>query len=167
MNQPTIEDEKLLLSIQENDKDELTIPRTKKKYMIGWMKGFTLERLSKLELMEGVKAEDEDSIKIITNRSKFLSKAASLCLLNGLKIKFFHWIYWRYLYYVKGYSFDQLEPIIILSKKKVPAGSWYIGSALVSQMKITNMTMTTEEVQRFRRELSSEQEPPSEKTMLG
>lgn len=158
MEQPNIQDEKLLLSIQENHKDEIIIPRTTKNVKIGWMRGYTLERLSKLELNEGVKANDEDSVKVIEHRSKFMAKAASLCILNGLKILFFHWIYWRYLYYIKGYAFDQLEPIIRIAKKKVPAVSWYISLALVSQMKITNMTMTQKEAEQFRAVLSSEQE---------
>lgn len=159
MIQPTTADEKELLSLNENGKDEVAIIRTDKKYFIGWMKGYTLERLSKLELKEGVKAEDEDSDSVFEKRSKFMSKAASLCILNGIKIKLFHWLYWRYLYYIKGYTFDQLEPIIITAKKKVPASSWYIASALVNQMKITNMTMTMEEAERFRAVLSLEQEP--------
>lgn len=159
MKQPNITDEKELLSIQENGKDEISIPRTNKKVKVGWMKGYTMEKLSKLELKEGVKAEDEDTAAVIERRSKFMAKAASLCLLNGMKILFFHPFYWRYLYYVKCYAFDQLEPIIVLSKKKVPAGSWYIVSALVAQMKITNMTMTIEEAGRFRAVLSSGQEP--------
>lgn len=158
MQQPDRQDEELLISIQENGKDSITIPKTNKIVKVGWMKGYTLEMLSKLELKEGVKEEDADTEKVIEQRSKFMSKAASLCLLNGIKIKFFHWLYWRYLYYVKGYSFDQLEPIILLAKKKVPASSWYIGSALVSQMKITNLTMTIAEAERFRAVLSSEAE---------
>lgn len=160
MQQPTIQDEKELLSIQENGKDKLVIPRTQTAVSIGWMKGYTLEKLSKLELKEGIKAEDTDSEKVIEQRSKFLAKAASYCILNGIKIFFFHWLYWRYFYYIKGYAFDQLEPVISLSKKKVPAGSWYIASALVARMKITNMTMTMEEAERFRHELSSEQGQP-------
>jgi len=167
MIQPTPQDEKDLLSIQDNGKDLINITRTRNKYKIGWMKGYTLECLSKLELKEGVKVDDDDSEKVIKYRSKFMSKAASLCILNGIKIWFFHWIYWRYLYYFKGYTFDQLEPVISTAKKKVPAASWYIGSALVNRMKITNLTMTTEEAERFRQELSLEQEQLSEKNMPG
>lgn len=159
MIQPTVQDEKTLLSIQEDGKDIIAIPRTNKNISIGWLKGYTLERLSKLELYEGVRSTDEDTSRVIEHRAKFMAKSASICILNGLKIMFFHWIYWRYLYYVKGYTFDQLEPIIATAKKKVPAGSWYIGSALVSQMKITSMTMTQKEAERFRAALSSEQEP--------
>ena len=158
MRQPSIQDEQELLSIQNNEKEELQIPRTTKKVKIGWMKGYTLEKLSKLELNEGIKESDSDTNTVIEKRSKFLAKAASLCLLNGIRILFFHWIYWRYLYYIKGYAFDQLEPIIIHAKKKVPAAAWYISSALVSRMKITNMTMTQKEAERFRAELSSEHE---------
>lgn len=160
MQEPTIQDEKDLLSIQQNEKEKISILRTNKIVKIGWMKGYTLERLSKLELKEGLKADDAESETVIEQRSKFMAKAASLCILNGIKIFFFHPFYWRYIYYVKGYAFDQLEPIIVLAKKKVPAASWYIASALVARMKITNMTMTTKEAERFRHVLSSEQEQP-------
>lgn len=154
MQEASIQDEKDLLSIQNNWKEKITIPRTGKKVKIGWMKGYTLEKLSKLELKEGLKEEEADSVKVIEKRSKFMAKAASLCILNGIKIFFFHSFYWRYLYYLKGYTFDQLEPIIVAAKKKVPAASWYIASALVARMKITGMTMTMEEAERFRAALS-------------
>ncbi|NDV68594.1 hypothetical protein [Dysgonomonas sp. 25] len=158
MQEPSIQDEKDLLSIQNNEKEDIVIPRTNKILKVGWMKGYTLEKLSKLELKEGLKENDADSEKVIEQRSKFMAKAASLCLLNGIKIFFFHWFYWRYFYYLRGYTFDQLEPILVLAKKKVPAASWYIGLALVARMKITNMTMTMEEAERFRHVLSSEAE---------
>jgi len=160
MQEPNNQDEKELLSLQNNEKDIISIPRTKKTTKVGWMKGYTLEKLSKLELNEGLKESDADTEKVIEQRSKFMAKAASLCVLNGIKIFFFHWFYWRYFYYLRGYTFDQLEPIIVLAKKKVPVGSWYIGSALVARMKITNMTMTMEEAERFRHALSSEQGQP-------
>lgn len=160
MQEPDIQDEKDLLSIQNNEKETVAIPRTNKTMRVGWMKGYTLEKLSKLELKEGLKENDTDSEKVIERRSKFISKAASLCVLNGIRIFLFHWFYWRYFYYLRGYTFDQLEPIITTAKKKVPAGSWYIASALVARMKITNMTMTQEEAGRFRHVLSSEAGQP-------
>lgn len=128
MNRPTTEDEKELMSINDNDATIVSIPRSKKKFKVRWIKPYTCERITKLALAnEKNKAvtkrmigegEGAQSVKEISSLSKFSSKLASLCLLNGMKIFFFHWIYWRWMYYVKGYDYKQLEPIIETAKKK-------------------------------------------------
>lgn len=156
MNKPKKEDELLLQSIDNDGVDIISIPRTKDTYKISWIKPRTHEKLSELELKDGLEITATDSIDNVRKRSKFLSKAASYILLNGVKIFFFHWIYWRYLYHIKGYSPDQLFPIIETAKKKVAAMKFYQASILVSQMKITNMIMTQEEAEQFRQEHMSE-----------
>lgn len=160
MNKPKKEDELLLQSIDQDGFDIVTIPRTKDEYKVGWIKPRTHEKLSGLELKDGLGSTESDTLISIQKRSKFLSKAASYILLNGIKIFFFHWLYWRYLYHIKGYSADQLLPIIEIAKKKVPAMKFYQASILVSQMKITNMIMTQEEAEQFQREHISESVQP-------
>lgn len=167
MNKPDKQDQKELLSINSNGKDVVDIPRTKDKYKIGWIRPFTTEKLSLLELKSGLEATTSESQENIKGRAKVLSKAASYIILNGAKIFFFHWFVWRYLYYVKGYSFDQLLPIIQEAKKKVPQVKLYLGLTLVSHMKITNPTLTKEEADLFQAELSSALNLPSEKSMDG
>lgn len=158
-NKPTTEDQLELISIDNDLGDDIKIPRTKDVYNIKWMKPETLAKLSILELTAGLDIASEDTIDNVNKRAKFLSKAAAYIILNGFKTVLFHWFYWRYLYYIKGYTADQLLPIIQIAKKKAPQVESYLGMALVAQMKITNPTMTKEEVERFQSELTSESKP--------
>lgn len=157
MNKITEKDELELMAIQNGDKEEVKIPNTNKSYKIGYMKGYTHEKLSLLELKDGMKEADETK-DVVVGRTRLLAKAASYIILNGSKIFFFHWIFWRYLYYIKGYTYEQLAPIVETAKKKVTAVSWYKSTILLRQMKITNMTMTKKEQEQLQAELSSELE---------
>lgn len=148
MNQPTIKDQEELLSIDSGEKTEVIIPETKYKMRIGWMKPYTLERVSRLILKEEEHISDYDP--------KVISQLTSLYVLNGMRIFFFHGIYWRYLYYIKGYRYDQLLPVIEIAKKKVPAKAYIKAIILASGMKITPMSLTTEEAESIRAGLLSE-----------
>lgn len=145
MNTPTIEEQKELLSINTDGKEEIQIPFSKDTFKIGWMKDSTKEKLSLLELDSGLEVASSDTKKDVRKRARFMAKAASLIILNGIKANTFHWAYWRYLYYIKGYSSNQLLPIIQLGKKKAVQVDSYLGSILVAQMKITNPMLTMEE----------------------
>lgn len=167
MNKLTNEDQQELLSINGNFKDIVKIPRSKDTWQIGWICDRTRELVSLLEMKSGLDVTGTDTPDNARKRAKFLSKAASYFVLNGVKIWFFHWFLWRYLYYIKGYSADQLLPIIQTAKKKAPQVESYLGSVLVAQMKITNPTMTSQEAERFQAELSSELGQPSERNTTG
>lgn len=167
MEKITKEDELELISINNNSKDTVRIPRTNKSYNIGWIKEITKEKLSLLELNSGIDATSDSNKRNVKKRAKFLSKCASLIILNGIKIHFFYWILWRYLYYIKGYSADQLLPIIQVAKKKVMQVESYLAMVLVSQMNITGAMLTMEEQERLQAELLSAQNQRSEKNTNG
>ncbi|MFT3994790.1 MAG: hypothetical protein QM660_10810 [Dysgonomonas sp.] len=167
MKKVTKEDEKELLSIENNYYDIVEIPRSKDKWKVRWLNDVQLEKISILELKSGLVATEQDSISNIKSRAKFLSKAAAYCLLSGLNIHFLYVFLWRYLYYVKAYTADQLLPIIQTAKKKAPQVESYLAMVLVGQMKITNPMLTTEEQSRFQAELSSALNQPSEKNTDG
>lgn len=167
MDKPTIEDERELMSINDNDATIVSIPRSKKKFKVRWIKPYTSELITKLSLRyEGMNREVSEKAKVNKNTayspkevaflSKFSAMMASLCLLNGMKIFFLHWMYWRWIYYVKGYDYEQLESIISVAKKKVPQAALLRNTVWGTQAKITNMTMTKEEVSLFQAELSRE-----------
>lgn len=167
MKSSTTEDQKELLSIDENEKDIVTIPYTNDKYKIGWMCQRTLQLMSRLDLAHGHKEEEEQTLENVDGKSKLMAKAASYAILNGVKIFFFHWFLWRYFFYIKGYTATQLLPIIEMAKKKAPQVDYFLGLILVGQMRITNPTMTTEEAERFRAELGLESNQALEKNTLG
>ncbi len=165
MNKPTIDDQKELLSIDRQDFEYVNIPRTNEKVKVGCLKPETITRISELELEYGIDIEnpkDVKSVDDIRHRTSFASKIAALILLNGFKINFFYWIYWRYLYYVKGYDYSQLMPIILTGKKKVPSAGYMIAFISASQMSVTKMIMTKEEQKSFQNVLMSELDVPSE-----
>lgn len=167
MEKVTNEDEKELMSIENDLYDIVEIPRTKDKWKIRWLKEAQMEKLSILELKYGIMATSEDNIANVKKRARFLSKAAACCLLPGLKLYVLYSFLWRYLYYIKGYSADQLLPIIKIAKKKAPQVESYLAMILVGQLKITNPILTVEEQNRFQAELLLEQNQPSEKNTDG
>lgn len=164
---PTTEDQLELVSIDLDFGEKVSIPRSKDTYNIKWMKPYTLERLSVLELTSGMEIASQHTIRDAKKRAKFLSKAASYIILNSFSIMLFHKIYWRYLYYLKGYSSEQLLPIIQTAKKKAQQLESYVASVLVSQMKTTNPALTQEEAEHIRSELTSGISLPSEKSTDG
>ena len=119
MKQPTIQDEKDLLNLFK--KEKINIKGTKKSFKIGYMKGYTMEKLSELSIAYGEKLGDFGK-KAVKKNTKIAAKAVSYGVLNGMKIVFFQWFYWRWLYYIKGYNYEQLEPIIELIKKRFHFG---------------------------------------------
>ena len=159
MDKPKIEDQKDLISIDKQKYDYVDIPRTDKKVKVGWMKPETLTRISELVLDSGFMSQDEEAAPTydqIHKYSKFASKYVALILLNGFKINFLYGIYWRWLYYVKGYDYDQLMPIILIAKKKVPSAGLRIAIISAQQMNVTTMTMTKKEQELFQSALTSE-----------
>lgn len=159
-----------LLSVDQNLKTEVRIPRSKKKYKIGWLKPYTTNRVSAIflenEAPEDIK--DGDLIQFMATKSKLVAKMASLIVLNDFwKIKFWHPVLWRWMFYFKQYSYEQLQPIIIEGKKKMPVQGFYISMALASSMMDTARTMMKEEAQQYLRELSSAPDQHSGKSTLG
>jgi hypothetical protein len=84
------------------------------------------------------------------------SKIAALYVLNSfLKIKLFYPILWRWYFYVRQYKQEQLYPIIVEGKKKLPQIGYYLNTTLTASMRDTIKTMTREEVERSQSELQS------------
>lgn len=170
MKKPTVDDQKRLIEIDNQKYEVVSIPRTNKKVKVGWMKPHTFECVSKLMLDSGFEDNREYvpvNDKEIKRYSTFVSKYAALVILNGIKINLFYHIYWRWLYYVKGYDFNQLMPVILASKKKAPSAGFQIAFLSGKQMVITNMTMTEKEQKLFQNVLMSEFGVPLENSTLG
>lgn len=148
MNQPDIKDQENLLSVNRNELTEVAVPGTKDTVRVGWIKPYTLERVTRL-ILQNEKGEEECDPKL-------MAKLSSLFVLNGMSIFFLYPFYWRYLYYIKGYRFDQLLPIIKTAKKKVPIDAYVKAIILASGLKTTSMSMTKEEIESIQAELLSE-----------
>ena len=143
---PSLEDEKLLNDVMEDSVDEVSIKGTNKKYKIGWLKKGTMRKITSVALEE--------------NKDDMLSaKTSALIVLNNYwKIKFFYPILWRWFFYVKEYTDEQLSEILSVGKKKVPYIAFLTNTILVTGMKDTIMTMTKAEAERIRQGLHSEKQ---------
>ena len=145
---PNIEDERLLNEVMEDSVDEVGLKDTKKKYKIGWMKKGTMRKISSVALEKG----EDDTLS---------AKTAALIILNNYwKIKFFYPILWRWFFYVKEYTDDQLSEILAVGKKKVPYIPFLTNTILVTGMRDTIMTMTKEEAERIRQGLPTGKPQP-------
>ena len=141
--QPTIEEERLLNSVVEDEVSRVAVRGTT--YKLKYMRNATIRKITNVMLKDG-------------DDSKVSSKCAALMVLNGyFKIKFFYWFLWRWFYYVKQYLEIELHPLIDEGKKKVRAEDYYINTIFLIGMKDTMIAMTREEAERFRQELSSGQ----------
>lgn len=143
---PAIEDEKVLDSVMNDASEEVYIAGTKKKYRIGWLKKGTMRKITSETLGD-------------TKDDTLSAKTAALIILNNYwKIKFFYPILWRWFFYVKEYTDEQLAEIIAVGKKKVPFMAFLTNTILVTGMRDTIMTMTKEEAERIRQGLHTEKQ---------
>jgi len=109
-----------------------------KKRSIGWMRNYAERRLTRLMLKE----VDDDAYAL----SKRNVQAMSLMLLmRKWKIVFFHWIYWRWLFYVSEVTPVEVLGVLEAVKKKMTTEpSMMCTTSLIGMMDVM-MTMTREE----------------------
>jgi len=170
MKQPTKAAQKELLSIDQNLPTRVQIPRTRKEYNITWLKPYTTNKVSQAFLENEAPSEmdSKEVVKFMATKVKIVAKIASYVILNNFwTIKFFHAIHWRWLFYVKQYDFEQLQPIIMEGKKKMGVEGYYVSMVLAATMMDTMRTMTKVEAEQYLQELTSAQKPLLEKSTLG
>lgn len=154
--QPTLEDERELEAVVDNDKEYATIRGRR----IGFsnLNGWGLHKISKIMVREG---GDELSIGC---------KCLAAARLNGyFKIKLFWWILWRWYAYIRAYTDIELTPAINLIKKKVgiALGVYSYNTTLLIGMKETIMKMNRQEAKAILQELSTDKAGKSAKNDRG
>lgn len=155
IEQPSAESERLLDDILGDSVEMVSLRSQKKQYPVRWMKPGTMRKLTHIVLKKG-------------NDSKLSCMSASLIILNNFwKIKLFYPIHWRWFYYIKQYTDDELFPIIAAGKKKVPLQTFLMNITLLTEMKDTIMIMKKEEVTTFHQEHSTVPDGKAQKTIVG
>ena len=153
LKQPDIEEQRELRSV-ENDLPENLYVRGRI-YKIKWMKKFTREHITDTILKEG-------------NDDKQSCMCAALMVLNGFwKIKFMYWIVWRFFYYIKQYTENELTELLEMGKKKVPLDAYYANIISLTELKVTSMMMKKKEVASSLAVQNTEQPLKSEKNTDG
>lgn len=143
---------------------------TKKKVKLRGVKPYTLERITRLWLKRDSMAIPEDSastLKSMCSEPYFAVKEALYFVLNSWwKINLFH----RFLTFwwgkVKGYTEDQMLPIILEGKKKLPLTAHWMIMAYSADMRTDVVKMTKKEAEQFRAELLSAAKQLSSKNSL-
>lgn len=156
--------------MRDNEATEVTILGTNKRYKLRWLKNGQIEKLSRVILRaDGKTGKEEDNIlKQVISDNKLACKVAAIYLLDGwFKLKLRYWLLWRWFYYVKDYSADQLHPLLEEGKKKVPLMQFLGATMSLIGAKDTLMQMRTEEAERILHELSTAQPSDGQKNDNG
>lgn len=168
MQQPTIDQRKEYGSIVNNNATVVRIPGTKRKsYKLRWLHPYTLERLTKVWLerdMASAKIDsDIDVAKDMLTEPYFAFKEAALMILNhDLRIRFLYPFFWRYLAF--KYSEEQIAPIVLEGKKKLPLMAHYEIMAYSMDMRTDMIKMTKMEAEQYQAERLSAMKQLSSKS---
>lgn len=172
VEQPKLDEQRLYVSLRDNNATTVVIPGTRKSYKIYWIRNGALDKLSRILIRKSdsdeKEGENDSPLEAIINDSKLASKAAAVYILNGYwKIKFKYWFLWRWFYYVRQYNYDQLMPILEEGKKKLQVSQFLIVTMLLTGAKGTAMNMRMEEAERTLQGLVSEQQQEKGKPASG
>ena len=172
--QPTTEQQRLYVSLRDDDATEVPILGTKKKYKLHWLRNGQIEKLSRLLVGKSKTTDNEDGEKrdiqdAILSDNKIACKAAAIFLLNRFwKLRLFYWMKWRWFYYVKEYGQTELFSIIAVGvKKKIVPPLYFETIMLLIGAKDSLMTMRTEEVERMLQGRNSEPQQETESPANG
>lgn len=158
MSYPTKESRRELYAIMQDIPAAVHIPGRKKPYKVQGMKPYTIERLTGLWIeRDAIHVSDAaDALKSLCKDPYFSHKQAALIVLNGyIKIKLLWGLLWRWWAYIKGYTEEQLTPIISEGKKKLPLKACWENLVYTQDMRNDWITMTKKEAEQYRAELLS------------
>ncbi len=151
IEQPSIEEQEEYNSIVENDYDEVAVRG--RKWKIYWLRNAAKRKVTSILLNKKI---DELSVS---------SRCVAAMRLNGYwSIKFFYWFLWRWYYYFKQYTDNELLGVIALCKKKAEPFAYYANITFLTEVKDSMMAMTRDEVERIQVALRSEQRAASQKS---
>ena len=168
IEQPSRDEQREYVSARDNDATIVAIKGTKKKYKLRWLRNGQIEKLSRL-LIRKASTDDKDKdaddiLNAVLSDTKLACKTAAIYLLDGYwKLKFRYWYLWRWFYYIRQYSNDQLQDILVEGKKKVPLTQFLTLTMSLTEAKVTLMMMRTEEAERILQGLASEHRQETEK----
>ena len=159
MKQADINARQRLNEVADDIATEVQIPGTKKIVSLRGVKPYTLERITKLWIERDTMAIPEDSastLKSMCAEPYFAVKEALYFVLNGYwKSRLFHRIMSWWWGKVKGYTDEQMLPIILEGKKKLPLTAHWMIMAYSADMRTDMTKMTKKEAEQYRAELLS------------
>lgn len=97
-----------------------------------------------------------DIIENEKEEKRITAKCAAAIYLNGyFRLRLFYWLVWRWFYYVKQLTDEEMAPAVMELKKKAESARamYYLNIISLTDVRQTMMAMTMDEAERFRREL--------------
>lgn len=136
--QPSMEEQALLNDILGNSVDEIKVRN--ETWRFRWLTWGAKRKITDIYLNE--KNEDKVAVKCI-----------AAARVNGwIGMKLIYPLMWRWMYYVKQYTYEELIEAVALVKKKAPLAAYLITITSLTEMKDTMMQMTRQEAERIRQE---------------
>lgn len=170
MKQADINARQGLNEVTEDTPSTVLIPGTKKKVKLRGVKPYTLERVTKLWIDRDSMSIPDDSastLKSMCSEPYFAVKEALYFVLNGwFKINLLHRFMTFWWGKVRGYTDEQMLPIIMEGKKKLPLTAHWMIMAYSADMRTDMVKMTKTEAEQFRAELLSVAKQHSSKSSL-
>lgn len=122
MEQPNIDIQQKLLELSSQKKSILELGGRRKPVKIGWLRVFTMDKLTEFTLEVELSEPKTEAEKMIfaKKQHRLIAKSAACVLLNSYwKIRLFLWLFWRWIVYVRGYNDIHLSQIIVEGQKKI------------------------------------------------
>lgn len=140
IEQPGIDLQEVISDLMEQEPETVVV--CGKKHRITWLKNSTVRKFSHIM----VKEKDPWKRNVKVCACVLLNKRFGL--FNRLAQSCWHWIYWRWLFYVM--DIDQVEVMGVLdaSKKKIQSEPLALATILATGAMDTMMTMTRQELGR-------------------
>lgn len=155
MKQPSIDERIEYDSIVNNRPSEVRIAGRKRPVRLYWLKPYALERLTEVWLERDMASarinNAEDVAKDMLKEPYFAFKEAALMILNhDIKIRLFYPLLWRFL--AHKYSEEQIAPVVLEGKKKLPLAAHYEVMAYSMDMRTDMVKMTKMEAEQYQAE---------------
>lgn len=144
------------------------IPGTNRYVAMRGVRPYTLERLTRLWLERDAAKAPEDApetLKSLCTEPYFAVKEAVIFALNSWwKLIFIYPFKWRIWAYLRGYTEEQMMPLIQEGKKKLPLTAHWTNMAFSVDMRTDWVRMTNKEAEQYRAELLLEAKRLSSKS---
>ena len=142
IQEATHEDEQALMSVVNNEADVVELRGHRIK--VRWMHPSVGDWVTRLMTKDG-------------DDAKVLCKSAALIRLNGFwKCHLLYWWVWRWYYYVRQYTSEELTPLFEMAQKKTvqqDAPAYLNAMILLTALSTARKQMTKEEARRTLQEL--------------
>ena len=156
MKQPSLQARRELSDIMNDTPTVIAIPGTRRTVKVRGIKPYTIERLTALWLERdaSIPTDSGNTLRSLCIEPYFAVKEALLFTLNSYwKIRLFYPLMWRIWAKWRGYTEEQMNPIIVAGKKKLPLTAHWMNMAFSVDMRDDWVKMTNTEADQYRAEL--------------